>query len=115
MKEKNIALCIILSIFTCGIYGIIWFISMTDDAVRLNDGIEFNTSGGTAFLLTLITCGIYGYYWAYKMGKSLMIAGEKKNISISDNSVLYLVLYIFGLGIVADCLIQSDLNKLINA
>ena len=43
MKEKNIALCIILSIFTCGIYGIIWFISMTDDTVRLSDGVEFNT------------------------------------------------------------------------
>lgn len=115
MKEKNIAVCIILSIVTCGIYGIIWFISMTDDTVRLNNGVEYNTTGGTAFLLSLITCGIYGYYWAYKMGKALTKAGEQKNIMISDNSVLYLVLNIFNLGIITYCLVQNDLNKMVNA
>lgn len=114
MKERNIAICIILSIVTCGIYGIVWFIEMTDDAVRLNEGAEYNTSGGTAFLLTLITCGIYGFYWAYQMGKALTKAGNNKNVKIEDNAVLYLVLQIFGLGIVNYCLMQNDLNKLLN-
>ena len=115
MKERNIAICIILSMLTCGIYGIVWFIEMTDDTIRLNEGVEYNTSGGTAFLLSLITCGIYSYYWAYQMGKALAKAGESKNIKIEDNAVLYLILQIFGLGIVNYCLIQNDLNKLINA
>ena len=57
VKNKNIVVCILLSIITCGIYGIIWFINMTDDAAYVNDDHEL--SGGKAFLFTLITCGIY--------------------------------------------------------
>lgn len=110
INKKNIALCIVLSIITCGIYGIYWFITMTDDASRANDNPDF--SGVKSFLFTIITCGIYAIYWYYKMGKELNEAGQKRNVAISDNSVVYLILGIFGLGIIAYCLIQSDLNKL---
>lgn len=113
IKQKNIVVCILLSLITCGIYGIIWFISMTDDAAYANDNHEF--SGGKAFLFTLITCGIYGIYWNYKMGKELCSAKTKKGLPANDNSVLYLILSILGLGIVNYCLIQSDLNELSNA
>ncbi len=41
----------------------------------------------------------------------MQTAGEKRGVAIADNSVLYLVLSIVGLGIVNYCLIQSDLNK----
>lgn len=37
MRERNIAVAIILTIVTCGIYGIYWFIVLTDDA-RLASG-----------------------------------------------------------------------------
>ena len=43
------------------------------------------------------------------------IDAGSKNIKIEDNAVLYLILQIFGLGIVNYCLIQNDLNKLLNA
>lgn len=44
-------------------------------------------------------------------GKRMYEAGKKHGIAIADNSVLYLILSIFGLGIVNYCLIQNDLNK----
>lgn len=112
MKERNIALCIVFSIITCGIYGIYWFIMLTNEAVEVSAGKEYNTSGALAFVFTLITCGIYGYYWYYKMGKSLYVANKDKGIESGDNSLIYLILGIFGLGIVSDCLMQSDLNRL---
>lgn len=31
IKRRNIALCIILSLVTCGIYGIYWFVCLTED------------------------------------------------------------------------------------
>ena len=31
IKERNIGVCILLTLVTCGIYGIFWFISLTDD------------------------------------------------------------------------------------
>ena len=111
MKQRNIGICILLSIVTLGIYGIYWFICVTDDVVRLSKGKVYNTTGGTAFLLTLVTCGIYGYYWAYQMGKSMYIVEREKDDYASDNSVLYLVLEFIGLGIVSTALIQNSINK----
>ena len=103
-------MAVLLSIITCGIYGIYWFICLTNDAAKCADTPEF--SGGKAFLFTLITCGIYGFYWYYKMGKTLQQANEKAGINASDNSILYLILGLFGLGIVNYCIMQSELNTL---
>ena len=36
VQRKNIAVAIILSIVTCGIYGIIWFININDDVNRVS-------------------------------------------------------------------------------
>ncbi len=113
MTQRNIATCIILTIFTCGIYGIIWFINLTDD-VKTASGDDSMSSGGIAFLLTLLTCGIYGIYWAYRMGKGVQMAKQKAgNAQAEDNSILYLVLQIFGLGIVNYALIQNELNGIV--
>ncbi len=109
LPERSIALAIVLSIITCGIYAIYWFIVITDEANAVSD--EQGTSGGVAFLLNLVTCGIYGIYWSYRMGQKLYSAGQKYNKPIGDNAVLYLVLSIFGLGIINYCLIQNDLNR----
>lgn len=110
MKERNIVTCVILSLVTCGIYGIIWFMRLTDDAARANNDVNF--SGGKAFLLTLVTCGIYSFYWYYKMGKELYNAKVSRNMTASDQSVLYLILGLLGLGIVNYCLMQNELNEL---
>lgn len=109
IQKKDIFVIIILSFITCGIYGIIWFIEMTDDANKLY--ADDFPSGGTAFLFTLLTCGLYSIYWAYKMGQKLHTAGKIYGKNIEDKSVLYLILCIFGLNIVNYILIQSDLNN----
>lgn len=109
IKKREIVTSVILSFITCGIYSIIWSIFINDD-VNAASG-EQGTSGVMVVLLTIVTCGIYGIYWAYTMGKRMQIAGEKHGASISDNSILYLVLQLFGLGIVNYCLIQNDLNR----
>ena len=48
------------------------------------------------------------------MGQKLYVAGKMYGLDIADNSVLYLILSIFGLGIVSECLIQNDLNRFSN-
>lgn len=113
LEYRDIAIAIILSIVTCGIYAIVWIISLTNDANKVADR-PTDTSGGMVILLTIITCGIYGIYWNYKMGQKIYEAGQRYNKSISDNSVLYLVLSLFGLQIVNYALMQSDLNKFSN-
>lgn len=108
--KRDIVKSIIFTIITCGIYGIYWFIVLTDDVNRISE--DNSTSGGMAFLLTIITCGIYGYYWAYQMGKKIYKYSNSHDMQLSDNSVLYIILQLFGLGIVNYCLIQNDLNTI---
>lgn len=111
IKKRNILVIILLLLCTCGIYGIIWFINLTNDANTLTPEDTYQTSGGMALLLTLITCGIYGYYWAFKMGCKYNCIANNEN----DNEVLFgivfLVLTVFGLGIVDYCLLQSEINN----
>ncbi len=110
IQKRDIAMTVILSIITCGIYGWVWLVMITNDNNTLNNDVN-ETSGGLALIYTIITCGIYGIYWCYKMGKKLYEAGKKYNKEIADNSVLYIILAILGLQIVNFCLIQNDLNK----
>jgi hypothetical protein len=109
MQERDVAVGIILTIITCGIYGIYWFIVLTDETKEASGDSDL-ASGGMALILTIITCGIYSFYWAYKMGKLLKIANEKHNIQSDDDSLIFIVLQIFGLGIVNYALIQNGLN-----
>ncbi len=110
IQRRNIVTCIILSLVTCGIYGLIWFYQMTNDAALANDNRELD--GFKAIIFTIITCGIYSFYWNYKMGKEIYEAKTKRNLNANDNSILYLVLSLFGMAIVNYCLIQSDLNEI---
>lgn len=112
VPNRNIVTSIILSLVTCGIYGIYWMITLQDDSNLVSD--DNTTSGVMVFLLSLVTCGIYGFFWYYKMGQKLFQAGQKYGKQISDNSLIYLLLGVFGLGIVNYCLMQSDLNKFSN-
>lgn len=111
VQVRSIVTCIILSLVTCGIYGIIWFISLTDDANNVSNDHN-GTPGGTAFLLTLITCGIYGWYWAYKQGEKLDNARSMRGMATSSLPVIYLILSVVGLNIVAYCLMQNEINNM---
>lgn len=77
IKKRSIGLAILFSIITCGIYGIYWFICLTNDSNHINPE-DKTASGGMAFLFTIITCGIYGIYWNYKLGKK--VAGGERCI-----------------------------------
>ena len=109
--NRNIALCIVLSIVTCGIYGIYWFICVTNETNVVSGHASDGTSGGVAFILTVITCNIYGLYWAYKQGEKLDEAKAANGIPSSNSGVLYLILCFLGLGIIVYALMQSELNK----
>ena len=106
VTKRNIVVAILLSLVTCGIYSIYWFIKLTDEVNALTR-TENGTSGGVAFLLTLVTCGIYGYIWAYKMGDRL---DTFERVS-GSRGIIYLILDFFGLGIVTYALIQDTLNR----
>ncbi|MFA9463225.1 MAG: DUF4234 domain-containing protein [Velocimicrobium sp.] len=111
MKQRDIAVGIILTIVTCGIYGIYWFVVLTDDIISASE--ENFTSGVICFILTVITCGIYGIYWAYRMGQLIQTAKIRHNMPAgSDMSVGYLIIEILGLNIINLALMQNEINHM---
>lgn len=109
IKRRDIAVAIILSIVTCGIYGLYWFVCLNDDLNELTD--REGTSGGVALILSLVTCGIYTIYWMYKSGEKVDELKSRRGQTSQYSGLVYIVLTLFGFGIVSYALIQDELNK----
>lgn len=82
---------------------------LADDANTLSK--NQGTSGGVALLLTIVTCGIYGIYWAYKLGESLDAIDVANGKPQKNRAIVYLLLNIFGLGIITFAIAQSSMNE----
>lgn len=109
MKQRNIVVCILLTLVTCGLYGIYWMVVLNDD-VNTMAGKQ-GTSGIMVLILTLVTCGIYSLYWMYQMGVAVEMIHDKHGEPHGSAPVVYLLLDLFCLDIVSYALIQNELNK----
>ena len=103
ISKRELVVAVLLSMLTCGFYGIYWFVKLTDEANAASGKDE--TSGIVAIIFTFITCGIYSIYWSYNMGEKMHAAGKRYGGEIANNSTLYLLLSFFRLDIVNYCLI----------
>lgn len=112
IEQRNIAVCIILSLVTCGIYGIYWIYKLNDEINEVSG--RNGTSGGMVILFSLITCGIYAIYWYYQMGAAIDELRARRNYPSSSCAILYLVLSLFGLSIVSLALMQNELNMVVS-
>lgn len=110
IERKNVGLCIVLSIITCGIYGLFWMARLNSDSLAAA-GIISGTSGGMVVLLSIITCGIYAIYWNYKLGERLERVRAEHGEPTGSLSILYLRLSLFGLSIISCALAQSCMEK----
>lgn len=112
-KNRNIALCIVFSIITLGIYALYWLVKLNDEINSLAKAE--GTSGGMVLLLTIITCGIYGWYWAFKMGEKVDTLKQDRGEAPTNSGVMYLILCLIGLSVVTFALLQSEINKSVPA
>lgn len=106
-QNRSVAMCVVLTILTCGIYGWYWMYCIHEDVQEVS-GNPLQTGGGMVIVLTLVTCGIYGVYWAYTMGRLL---DEARGTPGGNQSIAYLLLSLFGLDIIALALMQNELNR----
>lgn len=112
MKQRNLALCIIFSIITCGIYELYWLVCITDETNELSENPNY-ASGIFALLLTIVTCNIYGLYWAYQMGEKIDIIKQKRGKPTSNSGVLYLILQLI-FPLIGLVLMQNEVNQLLD-
>lgn len=111
ISKRDLVLNIILTIVTCGIWGIIWEVQIADD-IKLLTGEEGLVSGIVLVLLSLVTCGIYFIFWVYNAGNKLELVKAAYGLPTESKGLVYVVLSIFGFSIVALALMQNDLNTI---
>ena len=114
IQKRSIAMGVVLTIVTCGIYGWYWLYCLVEDTNKVlqSQNRAPLTSGGMVILLSIVTCGIYLIYILYKIGKSIGELRFANGYQASDDSIIALVLAIFGLGLVSYCILQNNLNDI---
>jgi hypothetical protein len=111
LENKDIAISIILSLITFGIYSLFWAYSMIKK-IRL---VNKESTDVVGEFLCLIFVPFYAIYWLYTRGQKITKGAASFGVNVDDNSVIYLVLSLFGLSIVAYAMMQNDLNKIADA
>lgn len=107
IKSRNAITGIILSIVTCGIYGIYWMFVMAKEAASVKDSAD---SGILEFILMLLL----PFVGWYMLEKKFAEGCAAKGIEHKDNSILFLILGLV-LPVVNFYLMQTELNKLAEA
>lgn len=108
IEKRSIGTCILLSIITLGIYGLVWEIRMAKEAISVKD----EKDSGTLEIVLMIFLPFLGYYLTEK---KFAEGCHNMKYEKEDRSIIYLVLGLFGLGLIAICMLQSDLNRLYDA
>lgn len=109
--EGNIAMDVVFTIITCGIYGLVWENRIFKTANALIG--EEKYSFWPWLLLSIITCGIYNIYIQYQLGISLHEGLKSEGLPGNDSlSLLGLLLSLFGFQIVVLAIEQNEINKL---
>lgn len=101
---KHIVLCL----FTCGIWYLIWTYRTTKYLNKAPNAVQYNP---TSKLLLCMFIPFYQIYWFYKHGQRIDAMSKQKKLNNSDMATLCLILGIF-IPIVACILMQDRINIL---
>lgn len=109
----DIAVGIILSIVTCGLYNVYWNYREFQALNALLGREEYRFWHWV--LLSLITFGLYHIYYEYKMGSDLHRILKSKGHDANPNlPFIGLGLSCFGLWVIADAVYQHEINRLVD-
>ena len=96
-ENRDFVLYVILTIITCGIYGLVFLYSMIQDVNTVCDGDGEHTRGLMGLiLLSLVTCGIYSFYWYYCLGNRLAKNAPRYGMSFQENGTTVLLWMVIG-------------------
>lgn len=105
---RNLVSFVVLMVCTLGIYFLYWVYKTTEYANR-----DRNTAQQSPLvqLLLVIFIPYYELYWFYKTSKKLANLGEPVEV-FNDNSIVTLLLGIFGLDIIGAVILQDQINRI---
>ena len=110
----SVPLYLVLTIFTAFLFNLYWNWKQMQACNDLLGRDEF--SWPLWFLLTILTCGLYHLYYQYQMGAAINEIQEESDLPVTEGlPVLSLVAAVLGVGVVADCIHQHEINRIVSA
>jgi len=111
INKRNIVGCVLLSVFTCGIYNLYWQAAITNNVADILRDRGYR-SGAMAVILSIVTCGIYRIYWTYVISRDIYYAEQDLGMRTSDNTIINVVLGLFTMTLVPMVIMQSSINNI---
>lgn len=108
---SNIALYLVLTLLTLGLFNLYWNWRQMRSCNELLGRREFGFLWW--LFLTIITFGIYHLFYQYKMGAAINEIQALLELPVTEGLPLISVIAaILGVGVVADCIHQYELNRI---
>ncbi len=110
--ECNLAVYLILTIVTCGIFNLFWNYQQMQACNDMLGRREF--SFVMWILLSIVTCGIYHIIYQYKMASAIVEIQRRLGRPVFDALPLLSVLVtVFGpTTLIVDAIHQHEINKI---
>ena len=95
--DRNFGMILLLTIVTCGIYGIYAYYKISEDVATMCSGDGDDMPNYLiAILLSFITCGIYGLWWTYHFGNRIQANGPRYGLTIAESGTTLLLWQLIG-------------------
>ena len=108
--ERDVVKYIILSIVTCGIWGLVWVYQVGTDIAMLRG--DDKPSVVVDLVLSFVSCGLWGFVCAYRWPEYLNEELARRGRTVDTNlPAMSLLMAFFGLHVVGLVLMQESLNK----
>lgn len=104
--RRNVGSCVILTILTFGIFGIIWLTKICKDLNRLHG--DENPVGSEVLMFLFVP--FYSVYWGYAKGKQMYEDSKKRGGNLTDRKYIYLAMNLMFMQLFTLGFIQTQLN-----
>lgn len=108
VRERHPALVLGLSLLTCGIYAFVWLWQAESEIKQELRREDLNPT--LDVLLCIVTFGLWGIYLAYRLPRDIAEVQRRRGATVSDLSLVSLVLAVTGFWFVSLALCQHELN-----
>lgn len=112
ITKVNIVCAVLLTFFSFGFFPIYWIYLIVKNSHLLQNKSTFQKKSCICEVLCLLFVPFYSWYWWYKNGEKNKKAFTEQGYHSSSSGVLFLVLAIFGFGIINEIIIQNDFNQI---
>lgn len=108
--DRSVLAYILLTIVTCGIYGMIFIHDLAQDVNDMCRDDGKTTAGLLSYiLLSLVTCGIYSIIWWYGASERVHQAAQRRGVvGVDCSGTTYLLWYILGMYVCAFFTLYAD-------